>query len=110
VLIDRPHPANVRACPEPEMKVPALRGPVRDCITHVSLRSASRMSDERRAMSISTPAHPSLLIAHRYVVDLRLLQLAAVIDVDRLPLREDVQRGGARLAVAVAGRLRTPEW
>ena len=35
-------------------------------------------------------------------VDLRLLQLAREVDVDRLPLREDVEAGDARLAVAVA--------
>src|SRR5512144_130407 len=35
-------------------------------------------------------------------VDLRLLQLPRVVDVDRLPLGEDVERGLARLAVAVS--------
>ena len=39
-------------------------------------------------------------------VDLRALQLAAVVDVDRLPLGEDVEHLRARLAVAVAGGLR----
>src|SRR2546421_7600092 len=36
------------------------------------------------------------------VVDLRLLQLAAVVDVDRLPFREHVERRLTRLAVAIA--------
>src|ERR1044072_8907319 len=43
------------------------------------------------------------------VVDLSLLQLARVVDVDRLPLAEDVERGLARLAVAVARVLRAAE-
>ena len=43
------------------------------------------------------------------VVDLRALELAGVVDVDRLPLGEDVERGLARLAVAVAGVLRAAE-
>src|SRR5207244_12728359 len=42
-------------------------------------------------------------------VDLRLLQLAAVVDVDRLPLGEDVERRLPRLAMAVAGVLRSSE-
>src|SRR5690348_6185864 len=36
------------------------------------------------------------------VVALGLLQLPRVVDVDRLPLGEDVERGLARLAMAVA--------
>src|SRR5215210_1184238 len=43
------------------------------------------------------------------VVDLRALELAGVVDVDRLPLREDVERRLARLAVAVAGLLHAAE-
>src|SRR5579862_1783194 len=42
-------------------------------------------------------------------VDLRALQAPGVVDVDRLPLREDVERGLARLAVAVARVLRAAE-
>ena len=42
-------------------------------------------------------------------VDLRALQLAAEVHVDRLPLREHVERRDARLAVAVAGRFRAAE-
>ena len=42
-------------------------------------------------------------------VDLRALQLARVVDVDRLPLGEDVERRLAGLAVAVAGVLRAAE-
>ena len=42
-------------------------------------------------------------------VDLGPLQLAGVVDVDRLPLREDVERRLTRLAVAVAGVLRAAE-
>ena len=42
-------------------------------------------------------------------VDLGLLELPRVVDVDRLPLGEDVERGLARLAVAVAGLLRAAE-
>src|SRR2546430_12197597 len=40
---------------------------------------------------------------------LRLLQLAAVVDVDGLPFREDVEGGLTRFAVAVARVLRTSE-
>jgi len=40
---------------------------------------------------------------------LRALQLPRVIDVDRLPLGEDVERGLARLAVAVARALDAAE-
>src|SRR6476469_6978893 len=43
------------------------------------------------------------------VVDLRALQLAAVVDVDRLPLGEDVERRLARFAVAVARLLHPTE-
>ena len=43
------------------------------------------------------------------VVDLRALQRPGVVDVDRLPLREDVERGLPRLAVAVARLLRAAE-
>ena len=42
-------------------------------------------------------------------VDLRPLQLPAEVDVDRLPLREHVERGRAGFAVAVAGRLGAAE-
>src|SRR5262245_52543 len=42
-------------------------------------------------------------------VDLRALELARVVDVDRLPLGEDVERRLAGLAVAVAGVLRAAE-
>src|SRR5882724_10440279 len=40
---------------------------------------------------------------------LRALQTARVVDVDRLPLREDVESGLPRLAVTVAGVLRAAE-
>src|SRR3954447_11805237 len=43
------------------------------------------------------------------IVDLRALQLAAVVDVDRLPLREHVERGLPRFAMAVAGLLHPAE-
>src|SRR4051812_28862427 len=43
------------------------------------------------------------------VVDLRALELARVIDVERLPLREDVERCLPRLALPVAGVLRAAE-
>src|SRR4051794_41968850 len=39
------------------------------------------------------------------IVDLRPLQLAAVVDVDRLPLREHLERGLPRFAMPVAGLL-----
>src|SRR5439155_10814219 len=42
-------------------------------------------------------------------VDLRALQAAAVVHVDRLPLGELVERDGAGLAMAVAGVLHTPD-
>ncbi len=42
-------------------------------------------------------------------VDLGALQLARVVDVHRLPLRVEVERGLARLAVPVAGLLRPAE-
>src|SRR4029450_451347 len=42
-------------------------------------------------------------------VDLGALRVAGIVDVDRLPLREHVERGLARLAVAVAGVLRATE-
>ena len=42
-------------------------------------------------------------------VDLRALEATGVVDVDRLPLREDVEGGLARLAVAVARVLRAAE-
>src|SRR5512132_3913678 len=42
-------------------------------------------------------------------VDLGLLELARVVDVDRLPLGEEVERGLARLAVPVAGVLDAAE-
>src|SRR5664279_2970690 len=44
------------------------------------------------------------------VVDLGSLQAAGVVDIDRFPLREGVQRRVTRLAVAVAGLPRAPEW
>src|ERR1035437_6112069 len=43
------------------------------------------------------------------VVDLGALELARVVDVDRLPLGEDVQRGLPGFAVPVAGVLRAAE-
>src|SRR4029450_6977082 len=43
------------------------------------------------------------------VVDLRTLERARVVDVDRLPLGEHVERGLARLAVPVARLFRTAE-
>src|SRR5919201_5063042 len=43
------------------------------------------------------------------VVDLGPLQAAGVVDVERLPFGEDVERGLAGLAVAVAGVLRAAE-
>src|SRR5438552_13107017 len=42
-------------------------------------------------------------------IDLRALKLARVIDVDRLPLGVDVERGAAGLTMTVAGRLHTAE-
>src|SRR4029079_9201819 len=41
---------------------------------------------------------------------LSALKLAAEVDVYRLPFREHVERGGAGLAVAVAGVLGAAEW
>src|SRR5207244_6988228 len=52
---------------------------------------------------------PARLRAGLDGVDLRLLQPAAVVDVDRLPLGEDVERRLAGLAVAVAGVFRAAE-
>src|SRR4051794_24328008 len=59
------------------------------------------------------PLHHRLLPNCRslevHFVDLRALQLAAVVDVDALPLGEDVEDLRARLAVAVARGLRAAE-
>src|SRR6185503_18568209 len=43
------------------------------------------------------------------IVDLRALELAAVIDVDRLPLGENVEHGKGGFAMAVAGVLHPAE-
>src|SRR5207237_7822028 len=43
------------------------------------------------------------------LINLRALQFAAVVNVDRLPLGEDVEDLRARFAVAVAGGLRAAE-
>src|SRR5690554_2052380 len=43
------------------------------------------------------------------VVDLGALELAREVDVDRLPLGVEIDRGGAGLAVPVAGALGTTE-
>src|SRR3954468_10339599 len=58
-----------------------------------------------RRMSSGRPIFLDLLY-----VDLRSLQLPAEVDVDRLPFREHIERGGAGLAVAVAGVLGAAEW
>src|SRR5207248_10114298 len=66
-------------------------------------RSATRAAiDDRRPDRSPAPAL-------RRGVDLRLLEPPRVVDVDRLPLGEDVERGLARLAVTVAGVLRAAE-
>src|SRR5688500_11733333 len=67
--------------------------------------SSSSSSSNRRTRAISWAAGimPAPLLLFR--VDLRSLQPAAEIDVDRLPFREDVEGGNAGLAMAVAGRL-----
>ena len=44
------------------------------------------------------------------LIDLRFLQLAGVVDVERLPLGEDVEDLRAGFAVAVAGVLCADEW
>src|SRR5919205_346240 len=56
-------------------------------------------------MTTSSPMVRSL----RCGVDLGLLEPPRVVDVDRLPLGEDVERGLARLAVPVPGVLRAAE-
>ena len=43
------------------------------------------------------------------VIDLRALELVGIIDVHRLPLGEEIDRGDGRFAVAVAGLLRAAE-
>src|SRR5437867_2504260 len=63
--------------------------------------------------SEAASAKTTNLMATRYWllagVDLRSLQGSGVVDVDRLPLAEDIDPGHARLAVAVAGLLRSAE-
>ena len=64
--------------------------------------------------SSSRARAPTKKLQHQHrktprVVDLRALELARVVDVDRLPLGEDVERRLAGLAVAVAGRLDAAE-
>src|SRR5438105_1880880 len=55
----------------------------------------------------SRPERPPAL---RGGVDLGLLEPARIVDVDRLPLSEDVKRGLTGFAVAVARLLRPAEW
>src|ERR1700741_5501264 len=43
-------------------------------------------------------------------IDLRALEFAAEIDVDRLPLREHVKRRCARFPMAVVGGLGSSKW
>ena len=49
------------------------------------------------------------MLERRSGVNLRALQLVAVIDVDGLPLGIEIQRGGGGLAVAVARLLGAAE-
>ena len=60
-------------------------------------------------LSIATAADSGAQSALSMRVDLRPLQLAREVDVDRLPLGEDVEAGDARLAVAVARVLHAAE-
>src|SRR5262245_37233830 len=71
--------------------------------------TASRVASSASAGTNQTsltrlPNTPELL-----VVDLGALERAGVVDVDGLPLREHVERGLARLAVAVSGLLDATE-
>src|SRR5918994_2253668 len=63
-----------------------------------------RVALKRRSTSASRRSEASVT-----GVDLGLLQLPRVVDVDRLPLGEEVERGLTRLAVAVAGVLDAAE-
>src|SRR3990172_9115100 len=70
-------------------------------------RVASSASAGTNQTSFTRPGLTTLTAL--LVVDLGSLQAARVVDVDRLPLGEHVERGLARLAVAVSGVLRTAE-
>src|SRR5215212_895898 len=60
---------------------------------------ASRRAGSTSSSSTSSPSRSRAGLFRR--VDLGALQLAGVVDVDRLPFREDVERGLTCLAVAV---------
>ena len=51
----------------------------------------------------------SLVLVDEAHVDLRALQLARVVDIDALPLAEEVERGLTHLAMAIAGGLGAAE-
>src|ERR671931_2023240 len=76
--------------------------PPRPATTESPQRSTISRATQSRSLSESGRSSGSS-------VDLGLLELPGVVDVDRLPLGEDVQRGLARLAVAVPGVLRAAE-
>src|SRR5436190_14896623 len=68
----------------------------------VTIASPQRSTIVRSTQSWSAAVKARTL---RGSVDLRLLELPRVVDVDRLPLGEDVERGLTGFAVAVAGVL-----
>src|SRR5581483_9753317 len=72
-------------------------------------RTRSRRRKARQGIRPQARAPPSIEGCLLGDVDLCALQLARVVDVDRLPLGEDVKRRLAGLAVAVSGVLRPAE-
>src|SRR6266581_9573796 len=82
--------------------------------THSKLRHLlEHCSKKRKGQELFCPSnlpslHP-LLRTELIIVDLRALELVGIIDVHRLPLGEEIDRGDSRFAVAVAGLLGAPE-
>ena len=73
------------------------------CFNWREFRIAGIDRSASACLTCRPPAMPQLQLSHVIRVDLRPLQAAAVVHVDRLPLGEDLERGLAGLAVAVAG-------
>src|SRR5204862_8313584 len=100
-------PQPLHAPPQPSSS-PSRISNARRRAPHAAHRASARA--HARTWSCPTPCcrspRPS---ASAGGVDLRLLQLAAVVDVDGLPLGEDVEGRLAGFAVAVAGVLRAAE-
>src|SRR5260370_40147210 len=72
-----------------------------------------RWAGKREGQSFACPSNPpwstDSITSQLIVIDLCALELVGIVDVNRLPFREEIDGSNGGFAVAVAGLLRAPE-